>query len=241
VLKLGPARRLSRQGLGKEGTTASTSINHELVSTQRPVMVNQAEVDWESWDDPEVAARSRVRWKLLIAGERGASCGLVTGVLEVPPGASVLLHHHEPEETYYVMSGHGRVEIDGRESALKPGSAVYIPPNARHAVRCTGAEPLVVVFCFARDRFDQVVLPLRCVSPSGERTLAGLKGARPQGRQEVRAVESPGAAGPDRDGTPRHVSVRALQRTRDQARDALRVRRAAGRKIARARREVLAT
>lgn len=124
---------------------------------QRPVIVNQAEVAWESWDDPDVAARSPVRWKLLIAGERGPSGGLVTGILEVPPGASVLLHHHEPEETYYVVSGHGRMAIDGRESALGPGSAVFIPSNARHAVHCTGTEPLVLVFAFARDRLDQVV------------------------------------------------------------------------------------
>ena len=35
-----------------------------------------------------------------------------------------------------------------------------------------------------------------------ERTLAGLTTARPPRRQEVRAVESPGAAGPGRDGAP---------------------------------------
>ena len=38
-----------------------------------------------------------------------------------------------------------------------------------------------------------------------ERTLAGLtaaRGARPQRRQDVRAVESPGAAGPGCDGAP---------------------------------------
>ena len=41
-----------------------------------------------------------------------------------------------------------------------------------------------------------------------ERTMAGLKGRAgpwPQGRQEVRAVESTGAAGPGRDGPPRHL------------------------------------
>jgi uncharacterized cupin superfamily protein len=114
-----------------------------------------------------------VRWKLLIAGERGPSRGLVTGIAEVSPGASLLLHHHEPEETYYVVSGHGRMEIDGCESALGPGSAVFIPANATHAVHCTGAEPLVFVFCFARDRFDQVVycrLPLRYVRASWPRS-----------------------------------------------------------------------
>ena len=128
------------------------------MSAERPVIVNQAEVDWESWDDPDVAARSPVRWKLLIAGERGPSRGIVKGILEVPPGASVLLHrHHEPEETYYVLSGQGRMQIDGSESALGPGSAVFIPSNARHAVQCTGAEPLVFVFAFARDRLDQIL------------------------------------------------------------------------------------
>ena len=43
-----------------------------------------------------------------------------------------------------------------------------------------------------------------------ERTLAWLEAARMQRRQEVRAVESAGSAGPDRDGAPRHLSVRAL-------------------------------
>ena len=69
-----------------------------------------------------------------------------------------------------------------------------------------------------------------------ERTLAGLTAARTPRRQDVRAVESAGAAGPGRDGAPRHLRVRALPRTRDRPRDALPVRRAAGR-AARARRE----
>ena len=69
-----------------------------------------------------------------------------------------------------------------------------------------------------------------------ERTLAGLTAARAQGRQDVRAVESPGAAGPGRDGAPRHLRVRAVSGARDHPRDALPVRRAAG-PVARARRE----
>ena len=72
-----------------------------------------------------------------------------------------------------------------------------------------------------------------------ERTLAGLtaaRGARTPRRQDVRAVESPGAVGPGRDGAPRHLGVRTLPRTRGHPRDALPVRRAAGR-AARARRE----
>ena len=128
----------------------------ERLQAPRPIVVDQAVVDWEGWDDPAVAARSAVRWKLLVSGDRGPSAGLVTGVGEVGPGGVLPRHRHEPEETYYVVSGRGHVEIDGVRADVGPGTAVFIPPNARHALHCTGAEPLVFVFTFARDRFADV-------------------------------------------------------------------------------------
>ena len=69
-------------------------------SRTRPVIIDQADLPWEGWEDTDVAARSAIRWKLLIAGERTESAGLVTGIAEVPPGDRLLLHHHGPEETY---------------------------------------------------------------------------------------------------------------------------------------------
>ena len=53
-----------------------------------------------------------------------------------------------------------RARADGDRrltTTVGPGCAVYIPPKARHAFRRTGAEPLVFVFSFPRDRFDQIV------------------------------------------------------------------------------------
>ena len=123
----------------------------------KPVVVDQAALQWEGWDDPAVAARSAVRWKVLISGDCGWSAGLVTGVAEIAPGGMLLRHHHEPEETYYVVSGRGQVEIAGVRTAVGPGTAVFIPPNASHALHCTGTEPLVFVFTFARERFSDVV------------------------------------------------------------------------------------
>lgn len=122
----------------------------------RPVIIDQAVLPWEGWEDSDVAARSAIRWKLLTAGERTGSAGLVTGIAEIPPGERLLLHHHGAEETYYIVQGRGRMAIDDRAADVGPGYAVYIPPNARHTLRCTGAEPLILVFSFARDRFDQV-------------------------------------------------------------------------------------
>lgn len=122
----------------------------------KPAVVDQARLDWEGWSDGALAARSAIRWKLLIAGERTESRGLVTGIAELAPGERLPLHHHEPDETYYIVGGTGRLEIDGQVSEVRPGCAVYIPSNARHALQCTGRESLVLVFSFPRDRFDQV-------------------------------------------------------------------------------------
>lgn len=122
----------------------------------RPVIIDQADLPWEGWEDADVAARSAIRWKLLTAGERTESAGLVTGIAEIPAGERLLLHHHGPEETYYIVQGRGRMEIEDRAADVGPGFAAYIPPNARHTLRCTGSEPLILVFSFARDRFDQV-------------------------------------------------------------------------------------
>jgi mannose-6-phosphate isomerase-like protein (cupin superfamily) len=127
------------------------------MSTLKPIVINQTEQSWEGWDDAEIAAKSAIRWKILISGERGPSAGLVNGIAEFPVGTRLPLHHHEPAETYYVVSGQGRMEIDGHDADIGPGSTVYIPSNAKHAVRCTGAEPLVFVFTFACDRFDKIV------------------------------------------------------------------------------------
>lgn len=127
------------------------------MSVLKPIIINQSELEWEGWDDPELAIKSPICWKLLITGERGPSSGLVTGIAEIPPGVSLLLHHHEPEETYYVISGNGQIKIDDYEQEITQGVAVYIPPNAKHSVRCTGSEPLVFVFTFAQDSFEDIV------------------------------------------------------------------------------------
>ena len=127
------------------------------MSAPRPAVVDQADLDWEGGEDANLATGTGIRWKLLVAGERTESEGLVTGIAEIAPGGELMRHHHEPAETYYILSGQGEMEIEGRTRALGPGSAVYIPPDARHTVRCNGAEPLVFVFSFPRDRFDQIV------------------------------------------------------------------------------------
>ncbi len=127
------------------------------MNTQKPIILNQAALDWETWDDPDLAVKSPVRWKILISGERGPSSQLSTGIAEMIPGTLLPLHHHAPAETYYVISGHGYVTVGDQEASLSPGASVFIPANAKHSLRCTGIENLVFLFTFAADRFDEIV------------------------------------------------------------------------------------
>ena len=127
------------------------------MNKQKPIILNEAELDWETWDDPDLAAKSLVRWKILISGERGPSSQLSTGIAEMTPGTPLPLHHHAPAETYYVISGHGYMTVDTHTASLSPGASVFIPAHAKHSLRCTGTENLVFLFTFAADRFDEIV------------------------------------------------------------------------------------
>lgn len=54
----------------------------------KPLIIDQADVDWENWDDPANADPSAIQWKLLISRERDPSGGLVSGVARIAPGAA---------------------------------------------------------------------------------------------------------------------------------------------------------
>jgi mannose-6-phosphate isomerase-like protein (cupin superfamily) len=88
-----------------------------FMNKQKPIILNQAELDWETWDDPDLAAKSPVRWKILISGERGPSSQLSTGIAEMTPGTLLPLHHYAPAETYYVISGYGYVTVGDQEAS----------------------------------------------------------------------------------------------------------------------------
>ena len=61
---------------------------------------------------------------------------------EVAPGGHTPKHAHAYEHEVFVLEGSG-VALEGeREHPLRPGSAVYVPPNQLHQFRNTGPGPL---------------------------------------------------------------------------------------------------
>jgi quercetin dioxygenase-like cupin family protein len=61
---------------------------------------------------------------------------------EVAPGGHTPKHTHAYEHEVYVLEGSGVVLEGDREHPLRPGSAVYVPPNQLHQFCNTGGGPL---------------------------------------------------------------------------------------------------
>lgn len=130
-------------------------MKHNHDDLQTPVIIHQAECAPEGWDDPEIG---KVQWRTLLSADRTRTHSLTCGVSEIGPGYpdALFLHSHAQVEVYYVLSGVGSVHIEGQEYPVRAGSAVFIPGNAVHGVRNTGAQALELLYIFAADSFDEI-------------------------------------------------------------------------------------
>jgi mannose-6-phosphate isomerase-like protein (cupin superfamily) len=64
--------------------------------------------------------------------------------ITLAPGRASLKHYHPiAEESYYILAGQGRVELDGETQAVKAGDTVYIPAGAVHQIWNPMPESLV--------------------------------------------------------------------------------------------------
>jgi mannose-6-phosphate isomerase-like protein (cupin superfamily) len=121
--------------------------------SSQPLVIDEAGAPIDGWDDP---IRGRIRWRTLFSKGGTPTDGITCGVAELEPGDWLGLHSHAPPEIYYVFAGSGVVTLDGREVAVRAGSAVFIPGMAEHGIRQTGTERLRFFYGFPVDSFDDV-------------------------------------------------------------------------------------
>jgi mannose-6-phosphate isomerase-like protein (cupin superfamily) len=91
----------------------------------------------------------RFRW--LVAQDRIPSQNCSTCVIRVAPGDKVRPAHSHPhsDEVIYILSGAGRVLVDGEVAPVRAGSAVLFPQGKPHMLQNTSAEEMKVVCFFA--------------------------------------------------------------------------------------------
>lgn len=70
------------------------------------------------------------------------------GHLRMDPGASVPEHRDVSEEYIYVLQGSGTITIDDKAHQLAPGTAVFMPSNAKVSYQ-NGDKEMVAIQVFA--------------------------------------------------------------------------------------------
>lgn len=82
-------------------------------------------------------------WKCL--SRRCGTAGLLEALewASLPAGAVSGAHlHTRTDETYFILSGHGELTLDGTRYPATPGTLAFTRPGSVHALRNVGAEDL---------------------------------------------------------------------------------------------------
>lgn len=104
-----------------------------------------------------------------ILAPRGPALGVIKkqslAEATLPPGGSTESHRHPvTEEIYYVLSGHGYMQIERTACEVGPGDAIAIPPGAIHRIANTDATDDLVFLCccapaYSHEDTEMVDLP----------------------------------------------------------------------------------
>ena len=70
------------------------------------------------------------------------SCGIYT----LDAGAKDLQAPHDEDEVYYVIKGRARMQLDGKEQPVGPGTVLYVAATAEHSFFEIEEELTVLVF-----------------------------------------------------------------------------------------------
>lgn len=89
--------------------------------------------------ETEGAVRCRIR---CLIGEQDGAPSFTMRQFEVAPGGFTPKHSHGHEHEVFVLEGTGVVVEGDVERALRPGTAVFVPPNQLHQFRNTGSSPM---------------------------------------------------------------------------------------------------
>ena len=102
--------------------------------------------EWPAW-----AAHPKflgVRLCRLVSGAESAG-RFTTLLVSIDPHGRMLAHRHDAEvEQHVVLSGDGRLELDGRIRDYQPGSLAVIPQKAEHSVTA-GERGMVILALFS--------------------------------------------------------------------------------------------
>jgi quercetin dioxygenase-like cupin family protein len=95
---------------------------------------------------PPLKAGADREFRYLVNQDLG--CLDVTQFVGVIPPGRAPMHSHSYDEIVYVLDGEGTLHLGGRETPLRPGSAMHLPPLVEHCLENTGKGSMRVLGVF---------------------------------------------------------------------------------------------
>jgi mannose-6-phosphate isomerase-like protein (cupin superfamily) len=86
--------------------------------------------------------------------------------IKIPAGVSVVPHHHEMEEVYYIVAGEGTMMVEDETRIVRAGESVVLAPHQWHNItNHTDEELRMIVVCapsWAPEKlqFDRSTIPV---------------------------------------------------------------------------------
>lgn len=95
--------------------------------------------------DPLESEHGEVVYELLGHAAGGTEKHSLAQVV-IPPGKASLKHYHPvAEESYYILAGEGRLEIDDETRTVGPGDSIAIHPKQVHQLHNDGDDDLLLL------------------------------------------------------------------------------------------------
>jgi quercetin dioxygenase-like cupin family protein len=107
-------------------------------------------------------AQTSKRTELTKGDLTGTNMEIIVGTVEVPPGASGVLHTHPGEEAYYVIDGATTVTPEGKTVVFEPGVAKINVRDVPHgAFKVTGDKALKLLTVHIVDKGKPMMNPVK--------------------------------------------------------------------------------
>src|SRR3989441_6914069 len=63
-------------------------------------------------------------------------------------GSAIGYHRQDDDEIYYILSGTGELNLNGRRTVVGPGTAILTRPGSSHGLQQAGSEDLVIIIAY---------------------------------------------------------------------------------------------
>lgn len=89
------------------------------------------------------------RFNILLDGDLAGTNHFSLLINEMHAGIKGLEHSHTVEHAWYILSGYGRMYMEGEVYEISPSMAIFAPANVPHKIEVGDKEPLKYVVVYA--------------------------------------------------------------------------------------------